>query len=176
MSNAANAPSDPPRTLFEFKAGILSKRGRMIHADERRGKVLILQGDDGIRHLQWRLRPSDAKEIDVMLLPPVTWEQVPECTDGRVYLLRFPESKLQHFFWVQEPATTANGRDELYERVCSLIPESSAQRQIVSEKKSESGRIQVMNARQALQPQVGANKNSVYISNSHSILTNILIL
>jgi len=50
--------------------------GRMVHPDNRRGKVQIIQGDDGVPHLQWKLRPSDTKELDITLLAPVTWEKV----------------------------------------------------------------------------------------------------
>jgi hypothetical protein len=31
------------------------------------------------------------------------WKHVPECTTGRVFVLRFKSSDAQMFFWMQEP-------------------------------------------------------------------------
>ena len=87
----------------------------MVHPDNRRGKVVILQGDDGVPHLQWKLRPADSKELDVALLAPATWERVTECKTGRVYLLRFPQTNSQRFFWMQEVS------EEKDEAICKQI-------------------------------------------------------
>lgn len=93
------------KPLLEFRAGILTKSGSTVTADPRRGKVQVAHGDDGLLHLKWRIRPSDIEQFDHVLLPRgAVWEEVPECKDGRVFLLRFTQNTGQmRFFWLQEP-------------------------------------------------------------------------
>lgn len=51
-----------------------------------------------------------------------TWQRVPECKDGRVFLLKFKDSEVRRFFWMQEPTSTAAKKDaEVLRRVNTLI-------------------------------------------------------
>lgn len=54
------------------------------------------------------LFPDDAK-----------FERVPQCTTGRVYVLRFNSSDRRLFFWMQEPKTDKD--DELCTRVNQIL-------------------------------------------------------
>lgn len=91
------------KPLLEFSAGMCNLSGTTVTADNRRGKVIVKHGDDGLLRLYWHLRPSNNKVLDVVLFPRgPNWEHVPECKDGRVYLLRFPSTNRKLFFWLQE--------------------------------------------------------------------------
>jgi len=108
------------QSLLEFRAGICTQSGTTVTADKRKGKVVVVQGDDGLLHLQWKLRPEDSTEIDLMLLPRgSTFERVPECTTGRVYLLQFKASTARKFFWLQEPKEDKD--EELCKKMNDLI-------------------------------------------------------
>jgi hypothetical protein len=75
-----------------------------VTSTEARGKV-EMKMQDGMLHLQWKARPSGAMDArdDLILFPgDATFEHVPECTTGRVYLLRFKSSNIKRFFWMQE--------------------------------------------------------------------------
>lgn len=101
----AQAQQTQTKTIVEFSAGILTQKGTTVTADERKGKLTLLQGEDGNLHLQWTLRPSGSLVLDLILFPKsATWEPVPECKDGRVFLLQFKSSPSnRRFFWMQEP-------------------------------------------------------------------------
>lgn len=90
-------------SLVDFKAGKLVLQGTTVTADPRKGRLVLLQ-EEGLTKLQWRLRPSDTVEDNLVVFPgEITVEKVPECTTGRVILLRFvsdPSNKM--FFWMQE--------------------------------------------------------------------------
>lgn len=111
MAQAQQQPQT--KTIVEFRAGILTQKGTTVTADERKGKVALLLGEDGMLHLQWTLRPSGNMVTDLILFPKsATWEEVPECKDGRVFLLQFKSSPSnRRFFWMQEPT---DEKDEEY--------------------------------------------------------------
>ena len=80
--------------------------GTTVTADPRRGTIKFIRGDDSLLHLQWTQRPNGELEPtnDLILFPgDAVWESVPECTTGRVFLLRFQSSNARRFFWMQEP-------------------------------------------------------------------------
>jgi len=99
------AQAQPKKPLVEFKAGMLTQSGTTITADERRGKLSLIQGDNQLLHLVWKLRPQDTTELDLTIVPQgATFEKIPECTTGRVLFLKFKNSNTRRFFfWLQEP-------------------------------------------------------------------------
>jgi len=101
----AQAQQPQTKTIVEFRGGILTQKGTTVTADERKGKVALVMGEDGMLHLQWTLRPSGNMVTDLILFPKsATWQLLPECSDGRVYLLQFKSSPSnRRFFWMQEP-------------------------------------------------------------------------
>jgi hypothetical protein len=90
--------------LLEFRCGRLTLSGTTVTADPRKGK-LVFTDDQGLLKLEWSPRPSGHVEEHLIVFPgDVKVENVPECTTGRVVLLRFnsdPNKKL--FFWMQDP-------------------------------------------------------------------------
>jgi len=105
---AMQAQQQPPKPLVEFRAGILHLSGHTVTADKRRGKVVLIQSpEDGLLHLQWVQRPSGTCEPQddmTLMQKSATWEKVPECKTGRVFLLRFKGvGARKRFFWMQEP-------------------------------------------------------------------------
>ena len=94
-----------------------------VTADKRKGKVVLSMEDDGLLRLQWRLRHSENNEQQYFIFPAgATWTRVEECKDGRVFLLKFKDSSVRRFFWVQEPTSTAAKKDaEILRRVNALI-------------------------------------------------------
>lgn len=108
----AQSSQNARKPHVEFRAGMCNLSGTTVTADTRRGKVVLSSEEDGLLHLKWTLRPSNKVEKDVCLFPQsATWEKVPECTTGRVFLLRFKSSSRKEFFWMQEPK---DDKDEEY--------------------------------------------------------------
>jgi hypothetical protein len=103
---AMMAAQAPAKALVEFRAGQMTMTGTTVTADKRRGKIQLISGDDGLVHFQWIQRPSGTldKADDLIIFPRgATLEPVPECKDGRVFLLRIKQSTRKRFFWMQEP-------------------------------------------------------------------------
>mmetsp|Transcript_4735 Transcript_4735/g.9206 ORF Transcript_4735/g.9206 Transcript_4735/m.9206 type:complete len:329 (-) Transcript_4735:207-1193(-) len=93
------------KTLVEFKAGKLKQAGSTVTADPRRGTLLLVESAaDGMTRIQWKTRPGNKLEEDLMIIPnDVSVEKVPECKSGRVILVRMRSSNRKLFFWMQEP-------------------------------------------------------------------------
>eukprot|EP00756_Hemistasia_phaeocysticola_P002827 Hpha_TRINITY_DN11906_c0_g1::TRINITY_DN11906_c0_g1_i1::g.20832::m.20832/K06691/RPN13; 26S proteasome regulatory subunit N13 len=90
-----------PSPVLEFRAGKLYKSGRTVRPDRRKGLVQLWVEETGLK-LKWLDRRSQIVEDDIFLFPgEVTWQRVPQCTTGRVYVLDFGPRQL--FFWMQEP-------------------------------------------------------------------------
>lgn len=108
-SNALFAPSNArnqQKHLVEFKAGKMTVKGNMVHPDKRKGLLYVYQSDDALMHFCWKDRQTGTVEDDLIIFPDdCEFKRVPECTTGRVYLLRFKSSNRKLFFWVQEAKT-----------------------------------------------------------------------
>ncbi|XP_050544157.1 proteasomal ubiquitin receptor ADRM1 homolog [Daktulosphaira vitifoliae] len=94
------------KNLVEFKAGKMSMRGKMVYPDKRKGLLYIHQSEDSLIHFCWKDRSSGVVEDDLIIFPDdCEFKHVPQCTTGRVYLLKFKSSNKKSFFWLQEPKT-----------------------------------------------------------------------
>uniref|UniRef100_A0A0V0G5K1 Proteasomal ubiquitin receptor ADRM1 homolog n=2 Tax=Triatoma TaxID=30075 RepID=A0A0V0G5K1_TRIDM len=94
------------KNLVEFKAGKMSMKGKMVHPDKRKGLVYIYQSEDSLMHFCWKDRSTGSVEDDLIIFPDdVEFKRVPQCTTGRVYILKFKSSSRKFFFWIQEPKT-----------------------------------------------------------------------
>jgi len=61
-----------------------------------------------------------AHHQDLILFPDdAKFERVPQCTTGRVYVLKFTSSDRRLFFWLQEPKIDKD--DELAARVNQIL-------------------------------------------------------
>jgi len=88
----------------EFKAGRMDWDGRMVTADKRKGKVvLVTSEDEQLMHFQWWDRSKSEADVDLIVINDAYLERIEKCTTGRVYLLRFTSSEKKLFFWMQDP-------------------------------------------------------------------------
>uniref|UniRef100_A0A1B6CH85 Proteasomal ubiquitin receptor ADRM1 homolog n=1 Tax=Clastoptera arizonana TaxID=38151 RepID=A0A1B6CH85_9HEMI len=92
------------KNLVEFKAGKMTMKGKMVHADKRKGLLFVFQSDDSLMHFCWKDRTSGTIEDDLIIFPDdCEFKRVSQCKTGRVYVLKFKSSNRKFFFWVQEP-------------------------------------------------------------------------
>jgi len=115
MSLFGNSSSrNQSKNLVEFRAGKMTMRGNMVHPDKRKGLVYIHQSSDSLIHFCWKDRQSGNVEDDWIIFPEdCEYVRVPQCTTGRVFLLKFKSSNKKSFFWMQEPKVD---KDESYSR------------------------------------------------------------
>ncbi|XP_064080426.1 proteasomal ubiquitin receptor ADRM1-B-like isoform X2 [Macrobrachium nipponense] len=89
-------------------------KGQMVHPDKRKGQVYLYQADDSLMHFCWKDRTTGTVEEDLIIFPDdCEYKRVPQCTTGRVYVLKFKSSSRKLFFWMQEPKTD---KDEEHSR------------------------------------------------------------
>ncbi|XP_038014465.1 proteasomal ubiquitin receptor ADRM1 isoform X3 [Motacilla alba alba] len=113
MSSGALFPSLVPgsrgsssKYLVEFRAGKMTLKGSTVTPDKRKGLVYIQQTDDSLIHFCWKDRTSGNVEDDLIIFPDdCEFKRVPQCTTGRVYVLKFKAGSKRLFFWMQEPKT-----------------------------------------------------------------------
>jgi len=101
-------PQPQGQVLVEFRAGKMTWGGpvnKTVKPDVRKGKVVLLNGEDSLMHLQWwdRTKSPPAIEDDLIVINDAYFERIDKCKTGRVYLLRFTSSDKKMFFWMQEP-------------------------------------------------------------------------
>ncbi|CAH1776077.1 unnamed protein product [Owenia fusiformis] len=107
------------KNLVEFRAGKMTLKGKMVTADKRKGFLYVYQSDDALMHFCWKDRTSGQVEDDLIIFPDdIEFKHVPQCTTGRVYLLKFKSSSRKFFFWMQEPKSD---KDEEY---CKKVNDS----------------------------------------------------
>ncbi|KAL7985637.1 hypothetical protein Chor_004207 [Crotalus horridus] len=113
MSSGALFPTLVPgsrgsssKYLVEFRAGKMSLKGSTVTPDKRKGLVYIQQTDDSLIHFCWKDRTSGNVEDDLIIFPDdCEFKRVPQCTTGRVFVLKFKAGSKRLFFWMQEPKT-----------------------------------------------------------------------
>ena len=77
----------------------------MVHPETRKGLVYVHQTDDSLIHFCWKERSSSTAEDDLIIFPDdAEFKRVPQCTTGRVYVLKFKSNPRRCFFWMQEPS------------------------------------------------------------------------
>nr|CAD7396716.1 unnamed protein product [Timema poppensis] len=113
------------RNLLEFKAGQMTLKGRMVYPDTRKGLVFIYCSSRVLKHFCWRERENNEAEIDIVVFPgDCIFQRVPQCTTGRVYLLKFYNPPKKLFFWLQEP--NINGDQEICASVNEILNQTEA--------------------------------------------------
>lgn len=108
------------KNLVEFKAGRMNLKGKMVHPDKRKGLVYVYQSEDSLMHFCWKDRSNGIVEDDLMIFPDdIEIKRVPQCTTGRVFLMRFKSSNKKFFFWMQETDTEKD--EKLWKKVNDLL-------------------------------------------------------
>jgi len=118
------------KNLVEFKCGKMSLSGTTVTADKRKGLLYIYR--DECTHFCWKDRTSGKIDTDLMIFPnDAEFVAVPQCTTGRVFLLKFNEGNKKLFFWMQEPDSKKDKDEELMKKVNEALnnPTSSAFRE-----------------------------------------------
>lgn len=113
----------------EFKAGRMDWDGRMVTADKKKGKVVLMTAEDEqLMHFQWWDREKNEAAVDLIVINDAYLELIEKCKTGRVYLLRFTSSEKKLFFWMQEPKADkdADFVKTFNETIGAKIPEKGA--------------------------------------------------
>lgn len=113
----------------EFRAGRMEWDGRMVTADKRKGKIVLMTvEDEQLMHFQWIDREKSETVVDLIVINDAYLERVEKCKTGRVYLLRFTSSNKKLFFWMQEPKTDKDEElmKKFNETIGATIPEKGA--------------------------------------------------
>ncbi|CAJ0933518.1 unnamed protein product, partial [Mesorhabditis belari] len=85
-----------------------------------RGLLKVRKTDDGYAHLQWKNLSSNVIEDDLILLTgDAIFMNVTECTDGKVYMVKFRSTQERRVFWIQDG--TPNSDKDLVKKVNALI-------------------------------------------------------
>ncbi|XP_077990216.1 proteasomal ubiquitin receptor ADRM1-like [Glandiceps talaboti] len=106
FGSAASGSRSGSKNLVEFRAGKMHLKGTTVTPDKRKGLVYVRQTEDSLVHFCWKDRTTGSVEEDLILFPDdCEFKRVPQCTTGRVYILKFKSSSRKFFFWMQEPKT-----------------------------------------------------------------------
>ncbi len=103
-------PARAQTLLVEIKAGMVNKSEReggaklFLSADKRRGMLQLIRDQEGMMHLQWKDRRTNAVGFDLSVFPD-EWEYalVKQCDGPRIIRMRFKQGVVSkdHFFWIQ---------------------------------------------------------------------------
>ena len=114
FSSLFRAQQMGPKPVLSFRAGKMIKQGTTVRANNRKGMVQII-ADEGCFSFQWKDRiTGEVEETLYVFAGEAEYFRVEKCTTGRVYCLKFKQSK-EFFYWMQEPKTD---KDDEY---CNLI-------------------------------------------------------
>jgi hypothetical protein len=103
-------PARAQKPFVEIKAGMVNKSDReggaklFLSADKRRGMLQLIRDQEGMMHLQWKDRRTNAVGFDLSVFPD-EWEYalVKQCDGPRIIRMRFKQGVVSkdHFFWIQ---------------------------------------------------------------------------
>jgi len=123
-------PQRPNGTVHcEFRAGRMDWDGKMVTADKRKGKIILMTSEEEqLMHFQWQDREKNETAVDLIVINDAYLEKIEKCKTGRVYLLRFTSSNKKLFFWMQEPKTDKDEElmKKFNEAIGATIPEKGA--------------------------------------------------
>lgn len=113
-----NQSSSQSKYLLEFKAGKMQMKGTTVNPINKKGLVYLHRADDDLIHFCWKDRKSGQVEDDLIIFPGDTeFKKVPQCTTGRVFVLKFKSSNRRCFYWMQEP------KDDKDDDICKKVNE-----------------------------------------------------
>ena len=104
------------KPFVEIKAGMVNKSEReggaklFLSADKRRGLLQLIRDAEGMMHLQWKDRRTNAVGFDLTVFPD-EWDYalVKQCDGPRIIRMRFKQGVVSkdHFFWIQVSLPTS---------------------------------------------------------------------
>ncbi|KAF8821334.1 putative adhesion regulating molecule region protein [Cardiosporidium cionae] len=103
----------------EILAGKCNWDGRLVTPDTRKGKLVVGIGEDGLTHVQWICRTSNAIEENLIVISDAYLQKVEQAKTGRVYVLRFTSSDEKLLYWMQNADTSKDV--ELVQKFNSLM-------------------------------------------------------
>lgn len=120
LFGGSTSRSGGSKNLVEFKAGKMTIKGKTVTADKRKGFLYVFQSDDELMHLCWRERQKTTAEDDLIIFPDdIEYKAVPQCTSGRVFLLKFKSTNRKNFFWMQE--SNADNDEDLWSKLNTTL-------------------------------------------------------
>ncbi|KAK0415610.1 hypothetical protein QR680_012025 [Steinernema hermaphroditum] len=126
FANASRGGVSNSSHLVEFKAGRSTleegstPEKRKVVSDKTKGLVYIKQSSDQLVHFIWKNRETNTIVDDLIIFPGDTeFLKVKECTDGRVFMLKFNSNSDRRLFWMQD--NKADKDDELVKKVNDLL-------------------------------------------------------
>ena len=120
-----NQSSSQSKYLVEFKAGKMKMKGTTVNPISKKGLVYLHRADDNLMHFCWKDRQSGQVEDDLIIFPDDTeFKKVPQCTTGRVFVLKFKSSNRRCFYWMQEPKVEKD--DDICKKVNEFLNNPSA--------------------------------------------------
>lgn len=143
----------------EFRAGRMDWDGRMVTADKRKGKVILMTAEDEqLMHFQWMDREKNEVAVDLIVINDAYLEKIEKCKDGRVYLLRFTSSEKKLFFWMQEPKTEKDAEfvKTFNEAIGAKIPEKGAPKPVAAAAAAPAAAAGLPGMNQPMDPQIRA--------------------
>ena len=103
MSIFAQPPAGARSGLFEMQCGKATLAGTTVTADPRKGLLSLKKSEDGLMHLVWKDRATNAVEEDLIVFPgDATIRHLDVCKDGYVMLLEFTQTKRKLFFYARQ--------------------------------------------------------------------------
>ncbi|KXN88213.1 hypothetical protein AN958_07672 [Leucoagaricus sp. SymC.cos] len=154
-------------TLLAFKAGRAFRREgtNIIEPSPTKGAILLINGDDGLLHFQWKNRESGNVEEDLILFPSdASFTKVAQST-GRVYVLKFSSSNRRDFFWMQDASSARD--DEFVNNLNGLLEDPDYEVQW-----STSSTSQTQASSSSVPSSVAVSNPTLSYSDSHFRATN----
>ncbi|KAI7691043.1 Proteasomal ubiquitin receptor ADRM1 [Sarcoptes scabiei] len=108
--------------LVQMRAGKMTRNGNIVSpVKDKKGLVYLHQSvDDNLMHFCWKDRTTGQLEDDLIIFPDdAEFLKVPQCTSGRVFVLKFKTSPRRLFFWSQEPKDDKD--DEIVSKINDYI-------------------------------------------------------
>ncbi len=102
-----------------LKAGKMIREGNKLKPDLRKGEITVKSESDGLTHFYWKPRGASVEDDLIVFPGEAKLERVSQCTDGRVYLLKFENGSPTHFFWLQTKSDKQD--DEAVKKVWPIL-------------------------------------------------------
>lgn len=101
------------RPILQFRAGRMTKSGKLVTPDKAKGIVSLTQSPTGAVEITWDCEDDRTRSETRTVVGDVKVSRVTKCTTGRVFVIDFGGDN-QLFYWLQE---RSEERDEEYLKI-----------------------------------------------------------